>query len=133
MFLNYMDKETVNHILNVLRHGTTTWHVRNECLNRHRRQRPNGFTLKGKPKFLWEHPCDSCGQWFLMKDNLLQVDHIEDVGTFDGNFQVYVMKMYCDPSNLQNLCKLCHDRKTATKNASLKYERKSLRDALDQL
>lgn len=121
-----MDKDTLDHILNILRKGTLIWHCRNECLNRNRRRKLVGRFKNGKEKFVWERKCDSCDKWCELKDNSLQVDHIEEVGPFNGNFDDYVRRMYCDPSNLQALCHSCHSAKTASFNASLRYKRKEI-------
>jgi len=115
-----MDKKTQLHILNVLRQGTVTWYVRNECLNRGRYK-----ALVGK-KNLWARDCDSCGIQTLQKDNALEVDHMIEIGSFEGSFDAYIAKMYCDLSNLQALCTDCHNKKTHFGNASMKYERKKI-------
>jgi hypothetical protein len=127
-----LDKETTDYIINVLRRGTITWSGRTDCLNRNRRKRPVGKTKKGKDKFLWERACDSCGEWHLLKDNDLEVDHIEEVGPFKGCFDDFVRRMYCGQENLQALCFQCHSRKTSKFNAHLRFTRKNP-DAIESL
>lgn len=119
-----MDRRTELHILNILRKGTITWHVRNEVLNEGRRKRFVGRFKNGKEKFIWERACDSCGQWYALKDNILEVDHIDPVGSYNGDIHEYAHRMYCDRLNLQALCDLCHKRKSASDVASIRYYRK---------
>ena len=121
-----MDKDTLDHILNILRKGTLTWHGRNECLNRGRRRKLVGQFKNGKDKYVWERNCDSCGTWYPLKDNLLEVDHIEEVGPYKGNLHDFALRMYCGQENLQALCFSCHKAKTAVFNSSLRYERKKV-------
>lgn len=125
-----MDKDTELHILNVLREGTIRWFIRNECLNRGRRQKLIGKTKDGEPKYLWERNCDECDKWFFQKDSLLEVDHINPIGSFNGNFDDYIRRMYCGLDNLQALCFSCHKRKTAKQAASKRFVRKN---AIDEL
>lgn len=127
-----MDKDTQLHILNILRRGTVTWHGRNECLNRGRRKRIVGAKKDGSEKTLWERKCDGCGEWHLLKDSDLEVDHIVEVGPFNGNFDDYIKRMYCGQENLQALCFTCHSRKTSQFNSTLRFTRKN-RDAIDSL
>lgn len=127
-----MDKITEQYIISVLRRGTTTWPGRTECLNRGRRKRPNGKNSKGVEKFLWERKCDGCGEWHLQKDNDLEVDHIIEIGPFNGDWKEFIERMYCGQENLQALCFTCHARKTSKFNASLRFTRKSF-DAIDAL
>jgi hypothetical protein len=127
-----LDKETTEYIINVLRRGTVTWPGRNECLNRGRRKRIIGKLKKGGDKFLWERDCDGCKKWFLLKDNLLEVDHIDEVGPYKGDLHEYAERMYCGQNNLQALCIVCHARKTSNFNSTLRYERKN-KNALDAL
>ena len=127
-----MDRETELYIINVLRRGTVTWSGRTECLNRGRRKRVIGKYKNGSDKFLWERACDGCGEWHLLKDNDLEVDHLEEVGPFEGCFDKFVRRMYCEQSNLQALCFTCHKVKTSKFNATLRFKRKN-RDAIEEL
>lgn len=121
-----LDKETIEYVINTLRRGTITWEGRTKCLNRGRRKRPTGeFFKNGKEKTLWERDCDLCGEWILLKDDLLQVDHIDEVGPFKGDWNLFIPRMYCSQDNLQALCFSCHAKKTSAFNASLRFERKS--------
>ena len=127
-----MDRETQDYIKNVLRQGTVTWKGRTDCLNRGRRKRVIGKTKKGEEKFLWERACDGCGEWHLQKDADLEVDHIEEIGPFNGDWNDFIARMYCDQSNLQALCFSCHAKKTSRFNSTLRFTRKN-KDAIDEL
>jgi 5-methylcytosine-specific restriction endonuclease McrA len=118
-----MEKETIKHILNVLRYGTITWHVRTQCLNRNRVQKQIGVTLKGKPKLKYFYYCDKCKKEFKDSSSL-EVDHITEIGSFNGDFNTYIKRMYCPIDNLQSLCVSCHLVKTSNFNSSIKYTRK---------
>jgi hypothetical protein len=126
VFLN-MDKETISYIINILRLGTVTWARRTECLNRGRRQKLVGKMKNGKDKFLWENDCEVCGEWHELKKNLFEVDHIDEVGPFLGDFNAFIPRMYCELSNLQRLCVTCHLRKTSRFNSLLRYSRKEIK------
>lgn len=119
-----MEKDDIEYIINVLRRGTITWSKRNECLNRGRRKRVLGKHKNGNEKFLWENQCAHCEKWFLLKDNILEVDHIEEVGGFKGDWNDFIPRMYCSLDNLQNLCQVCHLRKTSAFNSTMRFERK---------
>lgn len=119
-----MDKQTLEYVINVLRRGTTTWQGRNDCLNRGRRKRVVGTYKNGKEKFLWERQCDHCKEWFLLKDNMLEVDHVIEIGPYKGDLHDYIERMYCGQDNLQALCIPCHSHKTSGFNSTLRYERK---------
>ena len=129
-----MDKKTEKHILNILRHGTITWYERNECLNRGRREKVIGSKKDGTEKTIYERVCDICGEWRELRENALEVDHIDPVGSFNGNFDDYVRRMYCDPRNLQAVCVKCHDRKSAKENAiRRKIKREEREEDIDLL
>ncbi len=129
-----MDKETVDHIKNVLRQGTITWHVRAKVLNRHRERRPIGFYKDKKRstelKYKWFYPCHQCWEYFETPDTL-EVDHIVEIGSFEGNWHTFIMKMYCVEENLQALCTVCHARKTAKFNSSHRFERKRIPERIE--
>ena len=56
----------------------------------------------------------------------IQVDHIEPIVSPERGFEswdIYFSRMFCDPSNLQNLCVTCHKLKTAKESAIRKSKR----------
>lgn len=118
-----MEKETVKHILNVLRRGTITWKGRTACLNRHRVLRVCGKYKNGKNIERYFYPCEICRGYFDSPKKL-EVDHIEEIGSFNGDFNTYISRMYCSPDNLQAICVACHMVKTSRFNASIHYTRK---------
>ena len=118
-----LDKETLEHIKNILRRGTITWYRRTQCVNRTRIQKNIGFLKNGKQKLKWFYYCDKCQREFDSPDSL-EVDHIKEIGPFDGDFNTFIERMYCPLDNLQNLCSECHQRKTSNFNSTLKYIRK---------
>lgn len=116
-----MEKEDIEFIKNVLRRGTITWRGTKQCLNRGR------YRLKCEvsKKMAWFRDCDKCGKSFKLADRLLEVDHIVEIGSFNGSFDDYVRKMYCGQENLQALCVSCHAKKTlAFNNARNTFIRK---------
>ena len=120
-----MDKETKKHILNVLRYGTTSWHLRRKCLIEGRRRLKVGELKSGRGKFVYVYQCTRCKEWF--REEEIEIDHIDEVGSFNGDWNDYVNRMYCSLDNLQRLCIKCHLVKT-TANASLRFERKNKGD-----
>lgn len=117
-----MEKETIKHVLNILRRGTITWKVRYECLKKVKTSKLIGKYKNGKNKFKSFYECELCKGEF---DNL-EVDHIDEVGSFTGNFNDYIERMYCPLKNLQALCSICHQRKTSKFNSFLRFKRKTL-------
>lgn len=117
-----MERKTIKHILNILRQGTVTWHGRNECLKRSRQKFKVGEFKNGKNKLVYFYQCNKCCDWF--RDFEVEVDHIKEVGSFNGNFDDYVRRMYCDQENLQVLCVGCHKVKTSGFVAKEKFTRK---------
>ena len=120
-----MDKDTEKHILNILRQGTLTWHVRNEALNRNRYRKVVGRYKNGKEKSVWFRDCDNnCGESHPLSGYVWEVDHIDPVGSFNGNFDDYARRMFCSLDNLQVLCHSCHAMKSAAENSTRRYQRK---------
>ena len=121
---NYeLDKETLELIIRGLRQTSLKWQGRSMCLKRHRKKVLIGKTKDGKNKYKLHWQCAKCKDWFSnVKD--LEVDHIEEVGPYQGNLHEYVKRLFCRQENLQALCVVCHLKKTSNFNASLKYKRK---------
>lgn len=117
-----MDEKNKKFICNVLRQGTIKWPGRSECLNKVRRKKYKGTAKNGNIKTVWEYRCAHCGQYF--KDSEVEVDHIEEVGPFLGDFNEWIERLYCSQENLQVLCTNCHSRKTSNYNARLRFKRK---------
>lgn len=124
-----MDKKTVMHVLNALRLGTLTWSGRREALEkvrekkqtnhviRYSKDKKKNFTLKK----VYKYRCAHCRDWF--RDYEVQVDHIVEVGGYDGDWNEIIERMY-DKNNLQILCVQCHKEKTASFVASDEFVRR---------
>ena len=97
-------------IISLLRRGTMRWPPRNEALKKAK------TTKKINPKSgrLAQHfKCKKCKGDFPAKQ--VVVDHIKpvvEIGVGFVNFDIYAERMYCSLSNLQVLCKGCHDIKS---------------------
>ena len=64
---------------------------------------------------LWE--CASCKGHF--KRHEVQKDHISPVVSTNGeknDMNIYIETLFCEPENIQILCKPCHGIKTSTEN-----------------
>lgn len=118
-----MDQGTIDYVINLLRQGTIKWEGRKTCLRRARKKVLVGQTKEGKPKYKLHWQCAKCKTWFNSQD-ALEVDHIVEIGPFEGDWNKFVSKVFCGQDNLQALCIVCHKRKTSFFNSRLKYERK---------
>lgn len=117
-----MDKDTELLIINALRQATIKWDGRKRCLNRVRKKVQDGFLKSGKQKYKYFWRCEGCNEWF--RDvTALEVDHIDEIGSFNGSWDVFIPRMYCADENLQALCCKCHLAKT-TLNARERWVRK---------
>lgn len=114
-----LDEKTVQHIVNIIRAGTTRWPGRNECFKRFSKLVEE---TPGKFKTYWQ--CNDCKSWYRNKIDL-EMDHIKEIGSFTGSLNDYAIKTYCAQSNLQLLCSVCHTKKTVGYNASTRYTRKN--------
>lgn len=121
-----MDKETQEHILNILRRGTITWRGRSECLKRHRVKVREGSFKSGKPKYKYYWVCAVCKRRYRDQE-MMEVDHIVEVGPFKGSLNKFVERLYCGQDNLQALCIVCHSKKTSGFNSTRLHERKKTR------
>lgn len=119
-----MDKELIYYIANLLRKGTMTWSGRQKALLAARKKKVEGLTRargKIKTKFYWT--CAKCGEDFRDQSEV-EVDHIVEIGPFQGDWNDFISRIYCSQDNLQVLCVVCHAKKTSGYNASRKYTRK---------
>lgn len=117
-----MDRSTEKYILNILREGTIRWSGRTNALRKARKRFRDGRYKNGETKWKWYWRCATCLKWWRDESDV-EVDHIEEVGSYEGDLHEYAERMYCDESNLQVLCKRCHRRKTKG-NATLRFKRK---------
>jgi hypothetical protein len=121
-----MSKSNKLYVLNILRQGTIRWRGRTETLRRASKKvfegRINKETGIQILKTHWQ--CNKCKCWDRNMSNF-EVDHIVEVGSFNGNWTDYIERLYCEQSNLQVLCVRCHATKTSKSNATLRYRRKT--------
>jgi hypothetical protein len=116
-------------ILNILREGTIKWEERALCYRKHGRKIKEGELKKGGDKLKWYWKCAKCAMESREATDF-EVDHIDEVGSFNGDWTIYINRLFCNQNNLQLLCVPCHKKKTATKNAAVKFKRKSEYDDL---
>ncbi len=60
-----------------------------------------------------QYQCNVCKVW--TKSTAIAVDHIAPVVDVDGGFvdwNTFVVRLFCDASNLQVICDTCHQQKT---------------------
>jgi len=118
-------KSETAYLISVLRKGTLGSFARNECLRLASKKVYVRDSIKGKKIFKLHWQCRHCKTWF--RDvSMMEVDHIEEIGPFKGDWHDFIMRMYfCSQSNLQALCFVCHQRKTQIfTNALRAFKRK---------
>jgi 5-methylcytosine-specific restriction endonuclease McrA len=86
---------------------------------------------RARPSIFYK--CDECGA--LAKGQRskshpqIHVDHIDPVVPLTGydnlTWDGYIKRLFCDPSNLQAICNICHDQKTANERRQRVEIRKS--------
>jgi 5-methylcytosine-specific restriction endonuclease McrA len=67
-------------------------------------------------KHRFEYPCANCGG--LFKDREVDVDHIIPAGSLQTDANSYLERLFCEPEELQILCKPCHKAKTKRERES---------------
>lgn len=119
-----MNEKEVKYLIQVLRAGTVASAPRNLCLKRASKKVFVRYAKNGNKIFKLHWQCAKCKAWFKDKESL-EVDHIEEIGPFKGDWHDFIMRMYfCGQKNLAALCVVCHAKKTSGFNARLRYERK---------
>lgn len=71
------------------------------------------------------YACAMCHEHFKKKE--VQRDHISPVVSTDGvknDMNSYIETLFCEPENIQILCKPCHLTKSAVENEQRKEHRK---------
>ena len=97
-----------NFIRGVQRMGFKKYPAKYQCLAA--ASRPSLGTDK---RTKTEYQCAVCKGWFKKKD--IEVDHIVPAGslTADEHIKGFIMRMFCEVSDLRCLCCLCHKTVTA--------------------
>lgn len=96
-----------------LRRASSWWWAMSEAMNRAKVGRG-----------LWQ--CNSCKESF--KKNEVQRDHIEPVVSTNGginDLNTYVETLFCEPENIQILCKPCHSVKSSAEQTLRAQARKA--------
>ena len=86
--------------------------VKNAFVRSKRFRMDAGVYKNGKKKTVWGGTCAMCGENFSLSK--LTVDHIIPAGSLREakDLEGFITKMACSFSNMQLLCKKCHDIKT---------------------
>jgi 5-methylcytosine-specific restriction endonuclease McrA len=118
------DRHKRNFCIAALRRGSLKWKPRYTAQAKYKVQIGNFST--GRPKYGWF--CEVCGVIEKKKD--CQMDHRIPVIGPEGftTLDEYADRLFCDESNLSNLCKPCHKEKSKIETA----ERKAYRDNLKE-
>jgi hypothetical protein len=102
-------------IIKHLRQVSRTYPVKKEVLKKARREKhPDGY---------WLLQCAGCAS--LHAERLVQVDHTSPVGSFDGCWNTYISRMFCEESNLRVLCIGCHKEKTLKDRADIRDKKRA--------
>lgn len=95
-------------IRSAMRKAWLKWPPRYEALKRARRP-----SQSDNKRLKWEFQCAHCELWFQQKE--VSVDHIVPWGKIEGlTLEEAWARLLVPVSELQILCKTCHDQKTAT-------------------
>ena len=72
----------------------------------------------GNPVKRVSFKCQLCGTAGL-KQKEVAVDHVIPVVDLEGwtNWEDFINRLYCEQDNLQLICNVCHDKKSATENS----------------
>lgn len=91
--------------------------------------------VKARSKVGRAYICEMCGA--SCKYNEIDIDHIEAVGATPGSrladanvtWDTFISRLFCPPSNLRAICKVCHAKVTASqrKAAAKKKTKKKLK------
>jgi 5-methylcytosine-specific restriction endonuclease McrA len=97
--------------------------VKDRCKVRVPRYNKDGSRHKVDLAF---HKCELCGN--LVKSDEIQIDHVQPVVPIGTNYRDMSLdelfsRMDCDESNLQALCKECHDKKSKEENEQRKIRK----------
>lgn len=119
-----MTREDEIFIINILRQGTIKWPGRAECLRRARKKVFVRVGQRGQRIYKYYWRCATCKEWFRDVKSM-EVDHIEEIGPFTGDWGLYIPRVYCPQSNLACRCSVCHLKKTIQySSARARWKRK---------
>lgn len=95
-----MDKHKIQKIKTLLRREFIKDPERNECLRKARIKRGT-------------YKCFECERLFKRKE--VQIHHTKEVGEFNGDWNEYIYRLFCEADLLVCLCEMCH-KKSHQKN-----------------
>jgi 5-methylcytosine-specific restriction endonuclease McrA len=85
-----------------------------EIMQESRREAPRYKADGSRHKKNWvQRECQVCGEW--VSSSNMAVDHIIPVVSVEEGFQdwnEFITRLWCDKTNLQRICDICHDKKT---------------------
>ena len=92
-------------IRSLLRKGFMTYPVKHHVLGQAK------HSVEGQ-RHRFEYTCAGCGEGYPAKE--VQVDHIKPCGSLNkaSDLEGFVSRLSCESSDLQVLCKTCHQAKT---------------------
>lgn len=101
---NWTKSRYFGFIRGLLRSGFSRYPVKHAVKVESRRKKKNSKRF--------EYQCASCNKWF--PNSQTEVDHIEPAGSLKeySDLPRFVENLFCEPDNLQVLCKPCHHKKT---------------------
>lgn len=121
---NKLKPQDVEWLRNAIRQASVKWPGRAECLRRARKKVLVGRTKKGKATYKFHWQCAKCLRW-ERNEKLMEVDHINEIGPFCGDWNIHLFKHFPEQDGLQALCVVCHMKKTnAFNSARTKWKRK---------
>ena len=103
-----MDKKTQNLIIRKMRNTTRFWHISNNVRKAAKTRIVIGYFKNGKRKYKVMYKCAHC----TTLQEKIEIDHIDEVGPFKGCWDIWMNRLFCEESNLQALCRGCHQVKT---------------------
>lgn len=91
-----------------------------EKMSQSRREVPRYNKDGSRHKKNWvQRQCEVCQEW--VSSSKMAVDHINPVVSVDDGFQdwnEFIDRLWCDISNLQRICDMCHDAKTSSERVA---------------
>jgi hypothetical protein len=119
-----LPSDDVEFIRNLLRQGSVKWRGRAECLRRARKKVFVRKTKDGKDIYKFHWQCAICLVWYR-DEKMMQVDHVEEIGSFNGDWNEFLFRHFPPQDGLQCLCEPCHLKKTLAYNsARTRWKRK---------
>lgn len=119
MIIDEMDKKTAKYVISRLRDASLKCDNRNEVVRRAKVKDPIGKNKDGTTKYKVKLRCAECKELYL--EEFTEVDHIIEVGGFEGDWTSFINRLFCNIENLRVVCKICHNSKT---NLFMKLKRK---------